>query len=290
MKNLISFFLLILITISCSNSDDSGAIIPIIDTSKLAKVIFDPKTPYEKHWNFYTNGLLKEITNPDGTILQSFVYDAKNNLLNNTASNNNLYHIANNSFAYDINNHITLFNGNLVAYIPSTNSYLIDYNPLKLVSEDLLNTIKIDLNNELLIKEEYANYLSSFGNYTYRGVTVEYNSNNTLNYYDGIQSNGYYSHTTTTNPLKYATLPICKALGLVGFRTAGEKWVNGELTSSNNITITQDDYGIEKNVFSYNYNSHNLPNSRTTKSYNANNLESTRLSILYYYQGDVIPQ
>lgn len=289
MKNLISFFLLVFATISCNDSNDQISIIAN-DPTKLAKVIFDPKTPNEKHWNFYSNGLLKEITKSDGTILQTFVYDTNNNLLNNTASNDNLYPISSNSFAYDNNNHITLFNGNLVVYIQSTNSYLINYNPLKLVSEDLLNTIQIDLNNELLIKKESANYLSSFGNYTFLGVNVEYNSNNTLNYYDGIQSSGYYSHSTTTNPLKYATLPICKALSLVGFRTTEDKWVNGELTSSNNVTTIQDDSGIEKNVFSYTYNSHNLPNSRTTKSYNSNNLESTRLSILYYYQGDVIPQ
>jgi hypothetical protein len=104
MKKLLTLFVSAIL-FSC-NSDDASENTQTTDPTLLQKVIFAPGTVVERHWTFYENGLLKEIAKPDGTVLQTFTYDANNNLLAT----------AGHTFTYDAGNIITTVDGYPVAY------------------------------------------------------------------------------------------------------------------------------------------------------------------------------
>jgi hypothetical protein len=280
MKNLIYFFLLTFITISCSDSDDSGVAIPIIDTSKLAKVIFDPKTPSEKHWNFYTNGLLKEITKPDGTILQNFVYDAKNNLLSST---NITEPYNSHKFTYDNNNFVASIDGEKVNYDSTLDAFytgVLDhsYRLTKINIEKLLidgKLVRVEIENGISYESQFYQ------------TRVNYSNNNISSYFEYNETCNFLTYDNKKNPLSNATLPICIAFSFV----SNSSWINGHYNSVNNL-LTQHycSEDPESNTYNYTYNSHNLPNTRTSNYYFRGVFENSKLSAIYYYQGDVIPQ
>ena len=62
MKKLFCLVVLSFVSFSCSKSDENETELNAIDPTKLVKVIFFPGALNERHWNFYDNGLLKEIT------------------------------------------------------------------------------------------------------------------------------------------------------------------------------------------------------------------------------------
>jgi hypothetical protein len=95
-----------------------------------------------------------------------------------------------------------------------------------------------------------------------------------------------YQHDTNVNPLKSALLPVCRAMALVDFRSFN----NGECNSINNVIYNG--YGVEdpeSEVYEYLYNSNHLPSRVTLNGYYLGEFESSRLYMLYYYQGDAIP-
>ena len=75
MRKTYPLLLFILIAFSCSESDailktnntiagkQPIKVINALDPTKLAKIIYFPGTAYESQWFFYSNGLLKKITN-----------------------------------------------------------------------------------------------------------------------------------------------------------------------------------------------------------------------------------
>lgn len=281
MKKLIPFFLLTFIVFSCSDSDDSGVAIPIIDTSKLAKVIFDPKTPSEKHWNFYPNGLLKEITKPDGTILQNFVYDAKNNLLSSSIIaepyNSHKFTYNNTNFVAMIDDEKVNYDSTLDAFYTGVLGHI--YRLTKINTEKLLidgKLVHIEIENGISYESEFYQ------------ISVNYLNHNISSYSQYNETCHFFTYDKKTNPLRDATLPICKAFGFV---SNSEGWINGHYNSVNNVlTEHYCSEDPESNTYNYTYNSHNLPNTRTSNYYFRGVFENSKLSAIYYYQGDVIPQ
>ena len=278
MKKIFSFMILAFITISCSNTEDPAT---PIDPTKLAKVIFYPNTLSERHWNFYPNGLLKEIIKPDGTILQSFVYDRNNNLLSSTVFNSNTSLNVSYNFTYDNNNHIDSYNGKVVTYNPTENSYTVhnNYTITNPSHYDEIDSWEITLNNELLITSEKINYLTSEGNWYEYGVAVAYENNNMVHNTNGIDpTEGNYQFDNKINPFKQPLLPICRAMSITNFNDQTTKWAVGEYNSVNNVTHDgYDNNGQEEVNYSYQYNTNNLPINQNSGY------------ILYYYQGNIIP-
>jgi hypothetical protein len=234
--------------------------------------------------------LLKKIVQNNGTLIQSFVYDNHNNLIQTQffgdpffIGNPYLY-----TFGYDGNNRINAINGNPITYNAATNSYLSGTSYIRMLNSDYLLTSEsydytfndIDNNgNPITITETVAGLTAGYENQNLRGCR-EHSS----------PSGTHYQHDTKINPLKAGLLPICRALQLTSFNSAYGKWMKGEYNSLNNIIKRFYDAGDpESDRFEYIYNTNNLPISQTRKSYYFNTLETTSLDILYYYQGDVIP-
>jgi hypothetical protein len=286
MKKLFCLVLLTFISISCSNSDEEETPIDTIDPTKLAKVIFYPGASNETHWNFNKNGLLKEITLKNGTILENFIYDVNKNLLNYTILYIN--YIENkpraiNNFTYDSNNHITSYNGQDVTFNQLLNSYTVHAKN----AYGLVNT-EIKLNDDLLIVDEKENYMEEVA-YSVQGFRSSYENHNMKSFGSNSRElEGNYKYDNKVNPFKQALLPICKAMGITSFENAYGKWAIGEYNSLNNVIFNDFDY-FNKSGYIYEYNSNNLPITRTSKIYNAGVLEQSILNVRYYYQGDVIP-
>jgi hypothetical protein len=270
----------IILFAACSPSDDSAPQ-QAIDPMKLQKIILYPDAPNERQWNFYPNGLLKEVTDGDGNVLQTFVY-----------TDNNLTSGPNAAFTYDSANHITSVNAMPVDYDAGQNTYTIHY-PYVIDDPDeydVLSGITVGLNTDGRIVSESQNFLYSGGAYTNPGMDAHYASGNMVNCYDGAAVMHSYSFDSKINPLKAAMLPICKAMALTSFGNLEGKWALGEFNSANNVTYDTFDGGAESLGFSYTYNANNLPVTQHTQYYYNGEAEGGAiLTAQYYYQGDAIP-
>jgi hypothetical protein len=288
MKKLFLFLPIFFFCFSCSESDDllaptskddvsrPGPVINRVDPNKLSRVVFFPNTTYEKIWWMNRDGLLAKVTTHSGLLIQSFSY-ANGNL---KATN---YQGSTTTFTYDSSNHITSVNGIPVTFDAVNNRYSYA-------------SMTVNLNSQSLIASETSTYMDVDANgnmvsYSQSGVVTGYTNNNLVYTYDNISPSSIHHHFDThTNPLQLATLPICKALGILYFRDFQRKWVDADYNSQNNITDNYYDVGDpEREECQYAYNSIGLPTSRLINNYYFDVLEATRLFTLYYYQGDVIP-
>ena len=300
MKKLYAVLFLSFMFFSCSESDDFNQKenisrkptkpITALDPTKLARVIFYPGTNQERHWYFYPNGLLRRIVLTNGTIIQNFTYDHNNNLIQTQFFGDPFLSLESpntKNFTYDTNNRINSVNGNPINYDPITNSYLLETYTRTLNSDYILTSESyLGSYDE---KDKNGNPITIYINVY--GMYYGYNNNNqTSSINNNNPSGSYYQHDSKINPFKTALLPICRALPITKDFGYYFFWASSDYNSQNNITKRF--YEIEdpeSDRFEYTYNANDLPISRTRKSYYFNTLESTSLDILYYYQGDVIP-
>ena len=271
MKKFYLYLLPVFLLVSCSNEDTSNG-----NTHLLQKVVFYPNLPSEKHWNFNDAGFLESITKPDGTLIEKFVYNNNNQVIQNL-----IYVNGNLSQTLDIS-----YNGNLIAnsgvtYISSQNSYQII---------DGYNTTTISLTNDLLLSEMHKLYDDNIDQYDSH-YYVNHNNNGNMTSYSSDEFGGYsyvnyYEFDNKTNPLKSAIMPVMKVKTLYSPR-----FFYDGLTSSNNIAALK--YHVEdpeSSKFTYEYNENNLPVVKTVNLYYQGVYENISYEYThYYYQGDVLP-
>ena len=259
----------------------------------LQKIIFAPGTTDEIHYNFYENGLLKEKRKANGTLIQDFAYDANNNMI--------LTHIAfpvsmtaTYTFTYDANNHISNINSdnvgwpvNGVAIHFDTASSTYTNDPDITDSDTLYSYWKV--NSELLLVQEWSNYLDEI-QYTKYGISANYHNGNTSFNYDSDMVMNFWEHTNVSNPLRNASLPASRAMSLLFFGNGYGKMLDTSYVSAN-VEVNWDGHpdGPDAMEYTYELNANELPYKKHFKYYYVNSLESEGLSCVYYYQGDVIP-
>ncbi|MBS1535767.1 MAG: hypothetical protein JST78_11870 [Bacteroidetes bacterium] len=312
MKKLYAILSFALLFFSCSDTDEfdqnnAAAKQPIrsvtaLDPTKLAKVVIWPGIQYaEKHFYFYPNGLIKKITEPNGTLVKDFVYDGNQDLI--IMHYNYGGTIYTSTFAYDSSHRVTSINGYPVGYDAVQNRYVISYTPTPAPPDDPecpgcyddLIEHSINLSDEYLATYDYFTYEEYFpGETPYRyyehGIYAGYSSahNMTFNGNWTDPSNGLYSHDQKVNPLKAAMLPLLRALAANGYDSS-TRMADPMFHSANNVIYldTQVDQETEQYVFEF--NAYDLPKKSTANSYYHGNFESSHVKALYYYQGDVIP-
>jgi hypothetical protein len=275
MKTIFSLLMMALSLFSCSSEDNSA----ILNSNLLQRVDFYPNSPNEKRWLFNSDGLLYQITKADGTIVQDFTYNSNNLLISSTEYNNsgNITH----AFTYNNNGFVTSVDGETVNYDAGINAFytgvLNDYYRLSKINSDKLlvegKTVFIDIDetgtNQVLLDE----------------MSVSYSDNNILSYFPG-ESCVYYTYDSYSNPLRNATLSICRAYSFI----VNSRWIDGQFNSINNpISQNYCSEDPESEVYHYNYNVSNLPIEQTHDYYYLGTLENTIVSAKYYYQGDVLP-
>jgi|SRR6218665_676982 len=272
------YFLLIAIcTLSSCNDSDSD---PANDTNSnlLQRVDFHPGEASERRWHFNADGLVYQITKADGTVVQSFTYDNQNRLISTTI---NSTISETHTFTYDHNDFVTSVDGNPVHFNPSQNAYYTGN----------LNTIYrlTKINTEKLVFEgktvNIENDVSGITQTEWLEIHVGYTNNNITGFSPDERCHSY-TYDTKINPLRKATLAICRAFSFIG----GSSWVNGHYNSANNpITERYCSEDPESGLMHYTYNTDNLPISQTYDHYYLGVYENSRTSINYYYQGDVLP-
>ncbi|HNP32638.1 MAG TPA: hypothetical protein PKN96_05050 [Flavobacterium sp.] len=272
------YFLLVTICALSSCTNDSASTVEP-NPNLLKRIDFYPGTVSERHWLFNAEGLLYQVTKADGTVVQDFTYDSHNRLIN---ANLNDYGLSeSHTFTYDSNDFVTTVDGTVLHYDSSLQAYYtgdlsIAYRLTKINSEKLL----LDGRSVVIDNDE-----SGISQTEWNTILVTYSNGNISGFSPG-DSCVSYSYDTNINPLRNATLPICRAFSFV----MNSRWVDGKVNSANN-PLTEN-YCIEdpeSEVYHYNYNSNNLPTERTTDSYYHGVFESTMVSAKYYYQGDVLP-
>ncbi len=278
MKNFFLFFIAVFTLLSCSNDTTDQT---TIDTNLLQRIDFFPGLTFERRWVFNTDGLLKEITKSDGTIVQDFIYDNNNRLINSTVFNDNGFNQTY-TFTYDNNNFVNSVNGETVNYNVGLDSYYVgnlsqNYRLTKINSDKLLVYGKTSYQDF----DENGNPFETIWN----EITVNYTNNNLMSYWPNDSCN-FFTYDSQTNPLRNAILPICRAFSFI----ENSRWVDGLYFSPNNpLSHDYCSEDPESEVYNYTYNTDNLPLIQTRDNYYQGVYENTITSAKYYYQGDVIP-
>jgi YD repeat-containing protein len=276
-----------LMLVSCS-SDDVPVNYTNNDPTLLKKVIFNDGQPYEKHWNFNADGLLKAITQADGTVIQTFTYDASHNLLST----------AGHTFTYDSSNIITTVDGYPVAYSydAAGGKYTFDYSvPAGEDPADFPHRTEIIVNQDLLLLRKRVFFTNAAGGeFFYEPEKTFYQNGNLVRaLHTDAETEQNYEFDSKVNPLKAALLPVCRAMALVEGKSiyGNDPWINGSYSSVNNVAHIA--YALEdpESAFvAYEYNGINRPMTQT--HYPVSNGEPDGPGVVtahYYYQGDIVP-
>ncbi|HRG17877.1 MAG TPA: hypothetical protein PLP39_02195 [Flavobacterium lutivivi] len=280
MKKLCVYCLFFLVIIVSSCSSDSSSTTDEPNPNLLQRVDFYSGTSFETRWIFNTDGLLSQINKADGTIVQDFIYDDQNRLTSSTKYNspspNQVY-----TFTYDANGFVATVNGVTVNYDSTLDAYYTgilnqNYRLTKINNEKLITnakTVFVEIEDGETIETEW--YL----------INVNYLNNNITSYFPDESCN-YLTHDEKINPLRNATLAICRAFSFI----ENSPWINGYYNSANNVLshshCLEDP---ESYQFHYTYNVNNMPITQTRDDYYLGEYESTISSANYYYQGDTLP-
>lgn len=272
------YLILFVFAISSCSSDTNSTEEP--NPNLLQRVDFFPNSQIERRWLFNSNGLLQQITKADGTIVQDFTYDDNNRLTSSTLINDNGINETH-TFTYDSNGFVSSVDGAVVNFISTQNAYYTgdlnqSYRLTKINNEKLLlegRTVTVD-NDETGTQEIF-----------WSEMQVVYSNNNITSFFPD-ESCSFFTYDNKNNPLRNATLAICRAFSFI----PNSRWLDGQFNSYNNpITQNYCTEDPESHVFQYTYNSNNLPMTQTRDDYYLGVYEYTTTSAKYYYQGDVLP-
>jgi len=250
-----------------------------VNPTLLQRVDFYPGNINERRWFFNEYGLLYQITKADGTVVQDFSYDNSNKLISSVLFDNGV--ATTHHFTYDSNDFLATVDGVIINYDTTLDAYYTgvlnqNYKLTKINSDKLLidgKTASIEIEDGIPYETVWSH------------ITVYYSNNNIESYFPD-DSCHFFTYDNKSNPLRNATLPICRAFSFVPYSS----WINGLNNSANNVLshhyCAEDP---ESSVYNYTYNSNNLPVSQTHDSYYLGVCENTIISAKYYYQGDIIP-
>ena len=277
MKNSFSLFILIIIFGACTNESSNSS---QINPNLLQRVDFFSGTSFEKRWCFNSNGFLKEIKDANGVLLEKFVYNSNNQVIQNLIYENGIVSQTYN-ISYSSDNIVSQINGVNYNYNSTENNYFD--------SDGAFYSYNCTLNSEFLMIES-----SSINNdpddYFENIFYINYIGNNMFSYSNNNSNTGqdvftFYDFNTSVNPLKQALLPVFKVKSITN-----PSFYYDSLSSTNNI-ISQGYFNIdpEYHTYQYTFNSNNLPIVQTRNDYYLDIFENSLESKHYYYQGELIP-
>ena len=275
------YFLLLSAFILFSCSDDATEQ-NTTDPTLLQRIDFYPGTVNERRWFFNADGILNEITKADGTVVQNFSYDTSNRLTNSTLFSSNGTS-QNYTFTYDNNGFVSSVNGQIVNYDSAQAAYY---------TGDLTQSYRLtQINSDKLLvygKTAYHDFDENGDSFeiVWDEIMVGYDTNSNLTGYFLNDSCHSSTYDNFSNPLRNATLAICRAFSFI----ENSQWVDGLYNSVNNpLSQNYCSEDPESETYSYTFNANNLPVTQTRNDYYFGVFENTFTSAKYYYQGDVLP-
>lgn len=193
---------------SCNNDEE---LTTIDNSAMLQKVIFYRNSSNENHWNFNNRGLLDKITEPDGTLIETFEYDSNNNVTKDTKYTNGVVSMTYN-ITYNSNNIITKINLTDYNYDANANKY--SYSNSSQTFSCQLNESKLATNYSLIENNPSGNTeVNYLMNYTSGNMNSFEKINNSV--VAEFKEFTYGSTTVGGNPLLNATLPVLKVKSLI---------------------------------------------------------------------------
>ena len=278
MKNIFCLFVIIIAFSSCNNDDSSN--LTQANPNLLQRVDFYSGTSFEKRWYFNSDGFLAEIKDANGMLLEKFVYNSNNQVIQNIIYENGTVSQTLN-ISYSSANVVSQINGTTYNFSTTETKY---YN-----SDGIFYNYNCFLNSEFLLTESSItnddpdNYYEFLYYSNYQGNNMfTYSSHDTNSFQDIFT---FYDFGTSINPLKQALLPVFKVKSITDPR-----FYYDSLSSTNNI-ISQGYLNIdpEYHTYEYTFNSNNLPIVQTRNDYYLDVFENSLESKHYYYQGELIP-
>jgi YD repeat-containing protein len=206
----------------------------------LESVVFNLGSSFfEKHYNFYENGLLKDIRKPDGTLLREFIYDDQQRVITcNTA-------FGTVTFSYDNQDHITAINGEPLYFYQGSGSTPDMYSTDPDITDDNILFSYYKVNDDLTLMSKYTNYMSDPEQMSVTGeLYAVFNSEgNVQNLYDGNMGERTYRYLTIPNPMRAACMPASRvAYFLAGGSTLFEDALLESQFMSTNLDVIQGYY------------------------------------------------
>lgn len=235
MKKYHLLLFLVFTLFSCSNNEESISSSSIL----LQKVVFYRNAPNENHWNFNNNGLLDNISKPDGTLIEKFIYDANNNVIQDDKYDNGILNMTYN-IIYNSNNIITKINNVDYNYNASENKYY--YTNGTQIFNCQLNNDKLVTNYSLI-----DNNPSGTVEDTYQMVYVNDNMTSFQKTTNSVITTlkGFSYGNTIENPIRSGSLAVLKLKSLI----EPDFFSNGV---SSKLPIETSDFG-SSNPITYNY-------------------------------------
>jgi hypothetical protein len=205
------YHLILLLTFSLFSCNNDEELTTTNNSALLQKVVFYRNSSKENHWNFNNNGLLDNISQPNGTLIEKFKYDANNNVIEDIKYTNGVAVVTYN-IIYNSNNIITKINNITYDYDVTTNKYYYSNGNQSFIC--LLNNDKLATNYTLI-----ENSTSGTNEVNYEMVYVNGNMNSFKKIENTVITNfkefGYGASTVGGNPLLNATLPVLKVKSLI---------------------------------------------------------------------------
>lgn len=276
MQKIIALCVLTITLFSCSSEENSS----VSNPNLLQRVDFYPGTTFEQRWNFNSEGLLTSITNADNELIELFVYDSNNNVIQDIKYNSGSP-TENYIISYNSSNRIVSINGKQYNYNVSQNRYYY--------------TIGNESYSCSLNADGIATHYSDFFDFPDEGDDIltefsfTYENDNMLsmsgfgNNMSEVEVN--FNYGTVINPLKIATLQVLRIKSILepNFFNTG--------ISSNNIKEYQS-YAVgdpETHSFGMLFYPSNKIELLTQENFSNSVFESTYTNSHYYYQGDILP-
>lgn len=276
MKKLILITFTVSVLISCQSDSD----IVKSDPNALQRVDFYPKSPNETRWNFNKKGFLISITDPNGDTLESFAYDAKNNVIENTKYSQGAP-IENLNIIYDSENYIKSINNKIYNYSYEDNRYFYNSNN---------ESFSCEVNSDGLATLYFASTTNTNpAENIFLSYTFEYDNGNLIS----IDKAGSvinpieidFNYGLLTNPLKNGLLPVFKLKSLTEPQFLEHGFTSNNLKEGQNYL----DASQKSQTFGMLFNNANKLELITEEDYYQGVYNSGRTNSFYYYQGDVIP-
>ena len=276
MRKIITLFVIATTLFSCSIDDSSS----VVNSSLLKRVDFYPNKPNESRWNFNNFGLLDNITKPDGTLVEKFVYDSNNNVIKDTKYNNGSI-VVDYVVAYDSANIITSINGVAYDYVNSAAGFRYSY-------ANATDNFSCEINNDMLLtKYTYSNTVAPEKKYE-----AVYSNNNMISFertnngtVDLVRNYSFGSEAGNGNPLRTACLGVMKLKSL----TEPEFFMEGIFSKSVVLALS---FGTGNSIH-YNYgllnNSANHLSQHDIEVFDGDTFVEYINYSKYYYQGDILP-
>ncbi len=278
MKKILSIYFMFFLSIFCGG----------LHAQPLVKMIHNPGSLSERHYNFSDDGILLNISNGSGNLIHEFFYDGDGRLTSMTTISPTGTVTDTSTWTYDDNGVILAHNGEALTYDAAENKYFIET-----ITPDYSSLVSWTMNEVGLLKYYYTYFEESDGAVMSDNFSLGYSEGNVVLRYTDSWGMSYWSshdYVQVVNPLKQQLMPVLRALSLNNpISTSSPSMMYSFYLSEQMVVSNVPDDGVEGAVYFYEVNSQNRPVKQHYQTYYLGEPDTNGISMYFYYLGDDIP-